>query len=440
MKLKQYQIEGANFLASKSFALLADEMGVGKTAQAIMASDIIGAKNILVICPAVARVNWRREFLEWSIFSPTFKVCESSKDKPSKKCIVSYDYATENADKLKETQWNLIICDEAHFIKEPNAKRTKAVYGSEGVIRWASRLWCLSGTPAPNNAGELWPMLFTFNATKLKYDAFISEFCITKPTYYNGCRKDKVIRTKKNKIPEIKKMLSGIMLRRMKSDVLKELPSISYSQVSVEGQDLLEVIEEDLKRVKIESRGLEESLSYAKNTDEMSFIIEKLGNSVSTLRRYVGLQKVKSVAELITQELEAGAYEKIGIFAIHTDVIANLAKELSKFKPVIVNGSVPPAQRQKAIDSFQNDKATKVFIGNIQAAGTSITLTASHQCLFLEQSWVPGENLQAACRFHRIGQTVPVTVRFASLADSIDEKVSSVLRVKTEELTQIFDQ
>lgn len=440
MKISQYQIDGAFFLANKKLALLGDEAGVGKTAQAILAADTVNARNILIICPAVARVNWQREFSEWSVFSPTFTICESSKDVPTNKTICSYDYATENTEKLNAIKWDLVIGDESHLIKEPTAKRTKAIYGSEGIIRNTDFFWCLSGTPAPNNASELWPMLYTFGATPLKYEEFIEEYCDTRPTYYHGIRREKVIGTKKTKIPEIKKILSGVMLRRMKKDVLTELPPKSFFQVSVEGQDLSEIIEIDLKKVKLETRGLEESLSYAKNTDELAFIIEKLGDSVSTLRRYVGLQKVKSVAELVTQELEAGAYEKIGIFAIHTDVIANLAKELAKFNPVIVNGSVTAPQRQRSIDSFQNNKDTKVFIGNIQAAGTAITLTAAHQCIFAEQSWVPGENSQAADRFHRRGQEFPVTIRFASLANSIDEKVSSVLRRKTEELTQIFDQ
>lgn len=439
-KISQYQIDGAYFLAKKSHALLGDQAGVGKTAQAILASDTVNAKSILIICPAVARVNWQREFSEWSVFSPTFKICESSKDYPRFKTICSYDYATENVEKLKGIEWDLIICDESHFIKEPNAKRTQAIYGKTGLVRHTERMWLLSGTPAPNNASELWPMLYTFGCTPLDFDKFTQAFCDTRPTFYQGVRRDKVVGTKKDKIPEIKEMLSKIMLRRLKKDVLKELPPISYSQLTVEGQSLLDVIEIDMQKVALEQRGLEQSLSYTSTLEEMAFIIEKLGDSVSTLRRYVGLQKVKSVAELITQELEAGAYEKIGIFAIHTDVIASLAKELAKFNPVIINGSVSAPQRQRSIDSFQNDKKTKVFIGNIQAAGTAITLTAADQCLFIEESWTPGDNAQAAARFHRRGQNNAVTVRFACLADSIDEKVSSVLRRKTEELTQIFDQ
>lgn len=419
---------------------MADQPGVGKTAQAIAASDIINAQSILVICPAVARVNWRREFAEWSLFSPDFKVCFSFTDYPTNFSIVSYDYATENADLLRKRKWDLVICDESQFIKEPTAKRTVNIYGKNGIIRSAKRLWGLSGTPAPNHIAELWPMLFTFNATTLDYDKFIGEFCDTRPTFYGGKRKDKVVGTKKSKIPEIKAMLSGVMLRRLKKDVLKDLPKIYFEQVSVEGTPLLDVINLDMGTIKKQTASIEYSLGSTENLDGMAYILEKLGSSVSSLRRYVGLQKVASVAQLVTQELNDGQYDKIGIFAIHTDVIAHLQKLLAPFNPVVINGKVPPSRRQQAIDSFQNDPETKIFIGNIQAAGTAITLTAAHECLFLEESWVPGENVQAADRFHRRGQELPVRVRMASLADSVDEKVTSVIKRKAQELSLIFDQ
>jgi len=432
VKISQYQIDGAYFLAQNRFALLADEPGVGKTLQAILASDMVNAKNILVICPAVARVNWRREFAEWSVFSSEFTVCFEIKDAHGDKTICSYEYATENFLELKTTPWDLIICDESHFIKEPTAKRTQRIYGKNGIIRSANRCWALSGTPASNHIAELWPLLFTFNVTNLTYDSFVERFCKTRPTFYGGKREEKIIGTRKDKVSEIKEMLSGVMLRRMKADVIEDLPSISFSQVSVEGTPLLEVINLDMTEVKKQEKLLN-------SQTDLAFAIESLGDSVSSLRRYVGLQKVAAVAQLVSQELKDGAYDKIGIFAIHTDVIANLKELLKPFNPVVVNGAVTPLMRQKAIDSFQTDPKTKVFIGNIKAAGTAITLTAAHQCLFLEQSWVPGENKQAADRFHRRGQKKSVTVRLASLADSIDEKVTAVLKRKTEELNQIFE-
>jgi SWI/SNF-related matrix-associated actin-dependent regulator of chromatin subfamily A-like protein 1 len=167
--------------------------------------------------------------------------------------------------------------------------------------------------------------------------------------------------------------------------------------------------------------------------------LEALASSVSTLRRYVGLQKVEPVAELVASELKSKAYEKVVIFAIHRDVIEGLRIKLSKFKPVTLYGGTVPESRQRNIDKFMNNPKTQVFIGNIIACGTAITLTSAHQVIFLEQDWVPGNNAQAAMRCHRIGQQHPVAVRFIGLADSLDEKISRVLKRKTEDLTEIFD-
>ena len=281
-------------------------------------------------------------------------------------------------------------------------------------------------------------MLYTFGATKKTYDNYIEAYCQTRPTFYAGERQHKVIGTKKSAIAEVKTLLSGVMIRRLKRDVLKDLPPIGFETVVVEAAPLLDTIKLDLERVQKEKENLECSLEACES--DIDFVLEKLGDSVSTLRRYVGLQKVKAVSDLVSMELESGAYDKIVIFAIHTDVIQQLKERLSAFGPVVVNGKVSAANRQKAIDDFQTKKSCKVFIGNILAAGTAITLTASHQVLFVEQSWVPGENSQAADRCHRRGQDMPVTARFAAVANSIDEKVASVLTRKANELSQIFDE
>jgi len=438
LKLSPYQIEGVEFLTSKLYALLADDMGLGKTPQTIVAAQDVGASAILVICPAVARVNWRREFKVWSNYKE-FTVCEKYSDGPSMLSIVSYDFATENYEVLARFAWDLVICDESHFIKEPTAKRTQAIYGKNGIIRNSARLWALSGTPAPNHVGELWAMLYTFGATTATYERFIEKYCETRPTFYAGKRQQKVVGTKNSAIAEIKTLLSSVMLRRLKREVLVGLPPISFGQISVDGTPLLDTIKLDMSRVRAQENGLNFSIQAAESESDIEFILEKLGDSVSTLRRYVGLQKVKSVSDLVSMELKNGQYDKLVIFAIHTDVIGQLKENLKAFGPVVVNGKVSPKNRQKAIDDFQNKKSCKVFIGNILAAGTAITLTAAHQVLFVEQSWVPGENSQAADRCHRRGQDMPVSVRFASLADSIDEKVTSVLTRKARELTQIFD-
>lgn len=446
----EYQSVGAEWLKLRSHALLADEMGLGKTRQAVMASDSIGAKSILIICPSVARINWKREFDLWSILSPQFKVCESQTDFPTKYTIVSFDYATNHKDRLMNQLWDLLIIDESHMVKAVDAKRTSAILGSSGIIRKVKRCWALTGTPAPNHAGELWPLLYTFGVTTLSYTAFIHKYCNT----YRFHDRLNVTGTKVSMIPEVKKLLSKIMLRRLKEEVMKDLPPIHFTHFEVE-PGVADILMQPGIDKYFNGSGVNEKELHEELDKQRKFIdhaLENIGlgangmkaldgiaNSISTLRQYTGLQKVEPIAKLIDEELKANAYDKIVIFAVHRGVIEGLRAKLFKHKPVTLYGGTPPKDRQKAVDKFQNNKRCRIFIGNILAAGTAITLTAAHNVLFVEQSWVPGDNAQAAMRCHRIGQDKPVYVRFAGLADSFDNKISMTLKRKSKELTEIFD-
>lgn len=450
-ELFPYQIEGADWLASRYHALLADDMGLGKSAQVATAADIIGANRILIICPAAARVNWQREFDKFSIFSPVFDIVTSKKFEPShtRSIICSYDLAPTLITKENIGTFDLLVLDESHFLKSLEAKRTAAILGTEGLIRRAKRTWCLSGTPSPNHAGELWTLFYTFGVTQLTHASFIKKYC----NGYFGPHGFQITGTKKAMMPELKQLLSKIMLRRTKEEVMKELPEIFYQHVVVDAGFVDIEVESSfshyvfpIDRRKELEQILEDESKLLMNILEKTKLgatgikmLEALAESVSTLRRYTGLQKVQSVADIITRELADFAYDKIVIFAIHRDVIEGLRLKLKQYGAVTCYGGTNPDTKQKNIDSFQNNPKTRVFIGNIQSAGTAITLTAAHNVAFIEQDWVPGNNAQAAMRCHRIGQTKPVTVRFFSLSNSLDERISKVLRRKTEELTEIFD-
>lgn len=446
----EYQIEGAKWLKSKHHALLADEMGLGKSRQVVMATDEINAKSILIICPSVARINWQREFNLWSILSRDFTICESHSDYPTNHTIVSYDYATNHTDRLTNLEWDLLIIDESHFIKAVDAKRTSAILGKSGIIRSAKRCWALSGTPAPNHAGELWPLLYTFGITTLHYSQFISQFCNS----YIFRKKICVTGTKKRMIPVIKNLLSNIMLRRLKDDVMKELPPIHYTHFIVKPgrvEPLLQpsfakycVPELNLEQLRIDveaQRDLIEKFLAGTGIESKNGlkVLDGIAESIATLRQYTGMQKVDPIVEIVKQELEAKTYDKLVIFAIHRGVIEGLRRGLVKYKPVTLYGGTDPKQRQRNIDKFQNNPRCKIFIGNIMSAGTAITLTNAHNVIFAEQDWVPGNNAQAAMRCHRIGQTKPVHVRFCALGNSFDNKIAQALKRKTEELTEIFN-
>lgn len=438
-KLFPYQIEGSDWLKTKRFALLSDEMGLGKSAQAIRAADLASCYRILVLCPAIARTNWHREFEKFSSMPRKFELV-FSKSHPSTNSnasiICSYDLAT-CYEPAFFGRFDLLILDEAHYLKSPKTKRTASVFGKEGYVRYAKKIWALSGTPAPNHAGELWPLLYTFGIVPQLYGAFIETYCNFIDTAYGR----QITGTKQTSMPELKRVLKTIMLRRRTKDVLTELPKLFFQDLKVEADDSnIDIDFINDPRFKAEQAILEQTFGHLDmNSDQAFGALEALAGSISTLRRYLGLKKVSPICALIKEEFSNKTYDKIVIFAVHTQVVEELAKKLAEFDPVVVSGSTPPHRRQYNVDKFQTRPTCKVFIGNIQAAGTAITLTKAHHVIFVEQDWVPGNNAQAAKRCHRISQENPVFVRTVGLSGSLDEHIQAILSRKSRELANLFN-
>lgn len=469
MELFDFQKEGSNFLAQNVYAYLADEMGLGKTIQAIHALNKLNLKKILIVCPAVARFNWRNEI---ETFTPektySFAVIKTKEDTRQDYLkdvtIISYDLADEFKKNTLEPRGNpysfdLIILDEAHYLKSPKARRTLAVLGKQGVIRYSKRVWLLSGTPAPNHAGELWPVLFTFKKTTLSFDQFTRRYC----NYYETTWGRQITGTKRRNMPELKRLFANFMLRRTKGESGLRLPAVNYEHFSIEpekieldeyssffrysvSEEMTEKLEDRLKRERDLLDQMFKVMFHPDNKSTMMNIrhdedaLRSIAPSVATLRRYTGIQKINEIVKMVSDELRSNCYQKIVIFAVHRDVIIGLYQGLRAFKPVTLFGGHPDHKKERAVYQFQNVPSKRVFIGNIQAAGTAITLTAAHQVLFVEQDWVPGNNAQAAMRCHRIGQKKMVTVRIVSLKDSVDQKVNAVLLKKTKELLELFDE
>lgn len=451
-----YQEVGAAFLSAKEQALLADEMGLGKSAQVIVGCDLVGAFDILIVCPAAVRINWDREFHRFSPMDRPSTIIETGKDKPAKGVnIVSYDLLASN-EKLRNTlkgmKWDVLVLDEAHYLKERSAKRTKAAYGHAkypGLMHSAKRTWRLSGTPMPNNASELYTHLKSAGIEKRNYWDFVYDFCSGFESDY-GYKITGVKNTER-----LKGLLGQFMLRRKKDEVMTELPPIVFGNVTVERSE----VELDpwfyenwkpigvpafLEEMKMMDQSLKTGLAAIKkghhhNNEDSLRLLESFSKSTSTLRRYIGLAKLPRVHEILLEELESGAVEKLVIFAIHQQVIEQTREKFRKFGAVTLYGGTPTAKRQLHIDKFQNDPKCRVFIGNIQAAGTGITLTRAHEVAFIEADWVPANNAQAAMRCHRVGQTKPVRVRFFTCAGSVDEDVMRVIVHKTREIAKIVD-
>lgn len=418
-----YQQTGAEWLAGRKHALLADEMGLGKSAQAIAACVAAKARDrcVLVICPASVRENWKREFARFSNLTPI---------------VQSYDGAARNALNLSVPEgdhWDVLILDEAHYLKSATAKRTRAIFGEKcdgvgGLVERADRVILLSGTPMPNHPAEIWPALRALwpeqitgtSGKPYSYWQFVSKFCKTKDNGFGiqivGAKNHDLLREK----------LEPVMLRRLKADVLPDLPEITFEPLFVEG------------KVTLDEASTHMTWAIAETLDKEGVEgLKRIAPHVATLRRLTGMAKVAPVVEWVKEWLD-GCDRKIVLFAHHREVIAELFNTIGTADAVVVAGST--SDRQAAVDEFQKDPACRVFIGQNTAAGTGITLTAASDLLMLEPSWTPSDNAQIAGRIHRIGQKNGCQVRFVTLAGSIDEQIGKALARKAADISAILDE
>lgn len=442
--LDPYQLVGTGFLMFNRLALLADDMGLGKTPQAIAAWERLNLNQILIVAPASVLINWQREIFKFtgkeSFISERGKL--PSTPMP---VIVSYAHATRHKEAYASRHWQAIVVDESHFLKEHTSSRSKAVFGpkkSFGLCHFTDRLWLLSGTPAPNHAGELWPMLKTFGLTKMSYDGFVARYCNSyRQGNYNHIR---ISGTKTEYSPELKAMIKKCSLRRLKKDVLKDLPPIRHSIHYIEGKtkcDPLKRFPELKEKVRRELEIIQAKIDFEHEVSDEKLLdaLTLMSQSVSAIRRYHGLKKIDEVVELLREELSANAYPKIVVWGIHRDVILEMKNALKDFSPVAILGGMAKNIKQQAVDAFQNEESCRIFFGQILTAGSGLTLTAAHQELFIEQDWVPGNNRQAADRCHRRGQKNAVNVRHVAIANSFDEKITATLTRKIREISTFID-
>lgn len=452
-----YQLEGAKWLESKKCALLADKQRLGKSAQAIIASDRVGARRILVVCKGVARANWAHEFGKFSPRKFTFQILfdRTPISRPPLESVTICSYETLDV-VLRAVEncglfFDVAIIDESHYLKTLDTRRTQRILGAKGLVSQARRTWCLTGTPTPNgHPGELWTLLYVFGATRLKYLEFVRKFCITRPTGYGngfqivGANKEPEVLEEWYKMVGRNGNPGTVALRRTEEHVAIELPEISFSTIMVSPGRVHLATTQFYKymiptdRSKEFNALIEKELGIFKGiledktlSDELLLSLQGQAKSISTLRKFSALQKLEPACELITQELEAGAYRKVVIFAHHKDMIEGTRIRLQKFHPMTLYGGSNPRKVEVNLRKFQNPKSEcQVFIGNIAAAGTSITLDAANHIFFLEESWTPADNAQAAMRCGGPNQKKPIFVRNFCLDNPIDMRIQDILRDK----------
>lgn len=444
-----YQLAGIQFACDRPSTLIADEMGLGKTIQAI---GVINAdpsiKRVLVVCPASLRLNWQREMERWLVECRAIGIAQGSKWPTGEPdiVIINYDVLGKHAERLYEREWDLLVADEAHYLKNPKTQRTTGVLGKwakdeakrKPAIRARRRLF-LAGTPICNRPIELHPLLASINPREWgNWRRYAERYCAAYQDQWGWNV------TGSSNLEELqRKLRSTVMVRRVKKDVLKELPPKRRQVVELPtngaGADVVAneaaawaaqeaSLEALIAAVELAKASAEESV-YDEAVQRLREGASHAFTEISRIRHETALAKVPAALEFIADASESG--DKLVVFGHHKDVLAEVVEGLRerKVSVVMVTGDTSMTERQAAVDAFQSDADVRVIIGTVGAMGVGLTLTASAHVIFMELDWVPGNITQAEDRCHRIGAEVHESILIQHLVfdGSIDARMAHTL-------------
>lgn len=437
-KLDPYQETGAAFLASRWRGSIFDEPGLGKTAQAIRALEIVGANKALVVCPAGVRQVWPHEIRKWSQnglkalkASSVYDLADWQRGKANV-LVCSFEQAVMWKDDFRKSFFDALIVDEAHLAKNRKARRTLALVGEEAdgegaLAGMAARTWTMTGTPIKNDPTDLWVQLKLAGATDLNFTAFASRYFEPRAKTFSIS-----YTPKKDYLPELHALIASMSVMRTFDDVGHQLPPIRMTTLPVDGND--RQIVEYLKGFP----GLSERIVHMVNTEgKLAF---KDSEHVSRLRSLIAEAKAPGYANFVTEELKRGEIDKLVVMANHRKAIRIVRDEIRKanMNAEEITGDTTERARERIVRSFQDEAdGVRVIVGNIQAAGTGLTMTAACRLDMLESSWTPSDNVQAVRRVRRRGQTRPTWARFVMLNNSFDHTVAEVVVKKANTIISI---
>jgi SNF2 family DNA or RNA helicase len=437
--------------------LLADDMGLGKTIQGIgVYNSVPEIKTCLVICPATLKLNWQREFQTWltkkskvAIATPkTVPLPEHGYDI----IITNYETMAKINKKIAHIVWDLVIIDEAHYLKDTKTLRYQSIFPTD-IDKFKDRAFqklqykkiiLATGTPIVNKMKEMWPLITICDPVKWNQKTWY---------YYNKryCYDDSPA-----KLQELQQnWRQRFMIRRLKVDVLKELPPKIRQVVELEWrEDDNDVIcAMSLENAYLKAKaGSDDAIELAvraelakasDSDDEYKAAIEAIGERVkiafedmAKVRHDTAVAKIPYCVDYIENLLDNG--QKIIIMAHHHDVVHAFAKKWP-LESITISGETKMDDRQKNVDRFQTDNNCRLAICSIKAAGVGITLTAASTVVFVELDWVPGNITQAEDRAHRIGQTDTVNVYHLVLKESIDVNMAQTLISKQKVIEAALD-
>lgn len=429
LSLMEFQKEGVGFIESRNGnAIVGDEMGTGKTITVLTyISNHPELTPVVIVVPATLKYNWKKEADKWLLTKRDIQILESKKTKKLKKSsdiiIVNYDIVYAWRKEIANINPKVLVLDECHAIKTSTTKRTKGV---KHIAKKAKHIIPMSGTPAINRPAEL------YNSIKLvepelfgSFQSYAQRYC---DAYFNGYGWEY---KGGSNLEELYDILSNIMIRRKKEDVIEDLPEKRRTFVSLDLTNISDYnkAENDFIEWVRENKG--------KRAADRASSAEKLVK-VGTLRLLAVRGALANSIQWIKNFL-ADYDGKLVVFAVHKEIISALMEEFGDIA-VKIDGSVANGEiRQTIVEKFQNDKNIRLFVGNIKAAGVGITLTASSNIVFLELPWTPGELEQAEDRCHRMGQKNAVNIWYLLAENTIEMELAKMIDSKRNILSQVLD-
>ena len=427
---------------------LAFDAGLGKTKVALDTAWKRGVRRLLVVCPLSVTLVWAREIARWWPGSPPVARLSAPGGARALKSegifLASYGGFSRGRDLVESIKiappMDMTVLDEAHALKSTASNRTKAILSELRRAGKLGRVLPMSATPAPNHAGELYPVLRSLRpdlipsacepGKPMREAEFKDRYCDIEIISVRvkgraALRRVEVIRGSKN-VDDLRARLSGFFIRETKARVLHELPPLDFDVLPVEvaDKDVLSVLDpfmDDETRLRRLQAG---------------------GEGVAAAYHALGVAKVDAVVEYVRDWLDGNSRRQILVCAVHRVVIDRLTEGFFDLGVVKLDGRDSVIARAGAIDQFLAGRA-RVFVLQVHAGGAGLTLvgpkTRCADVVFAESSFSPMENYQAACRVHRIGQRDGVLARLASAAGTYDDRIQEILARKTKDFAELFD-
>lgn len=416
----------------------------GKTIQALgMINSDPSIRSVLVICPASIKLNWQREAEKWLVRPMTIGIANGVFP-TTDMVIINYDILAKHREAIFARRHDLLIADECHYVKNPKAQRTKLLLGSrrdklEPIP--ARRRVFMTGTPIVNRPVELWPIVQALDPDDLgaNFMKYTSRYCGAYRSKYGR------VNTGASNLQELQQRLrTKFMVRRLKVDVLSELPPKRRQVIVLPQNGTTDLIDQEnsvsraveAARVAVieaevggNKAAYEAAVASLREAESVAF------ETMSTLRRLIAEAKVPHVIGHVQECLEAT--DKVVLFCHHLSVAHALREAFPDC--AYLTGETKIEDRQAAVDRFQSDPKCRVFVGGIKAAGVGITLTASSHVVFAELDWTPAGISQAEDRCHRIGQVDSVLVQHLVFDGSLDARIAKTVLEKQDVIDRALD-